>query len=39
MAADGGIVDAHVIVRQAADRIPLFGHVVFSQYLIVQTKN
>src|SRR4029453_11937401 len=37
--ADGGIVDTHVVVREPADRITLFRHVVFAQALPVDTKN
>ena len=33
---DGGIVDSHIIVRKAPDRISLLRHVVFSENLIVQ---
>jgi len=33
---DGWIVDADIVVGQAANRVPLFGHVVFGQDLVVQ---
>src|SRR5688572_25834124 len=36
---DGCIVDAYVVVRQASDRIPLLGHVVFGQDLAVETQD
>ena len=39
MAADRGIVDADVVVRQATDRVPLLGHVVFGQDLAIQTQD
>jgi hypothetical protein len=39
MSTDGWIVDANIVVRQTTNGIPLFGHVVFSQNLIVQTQN
>ena len=39
MTADGRIVDADVVVRQATDRVPLLGHVVFGQDLAVQTQD
>ena len=38
MAADRRVVDTDVIVRQATDRIPLLGHVVFGQNLAIQTQ-
>ena len=39
VAADGGIVDPDIVVRQTADRIPFFGHVVFGHDLTVQTQD
>jgi hypothetical protein len=39
VSADGRIIDTHVVIRQAADRVPFLGHVVFSQNLVVQAKN
>ena len=39
VATDSWIVDANVIVRKAPNRVALFRHVVFSQNLVVQTKN
>ena len=39
MATDRRVIDAHIIVRETADRVTLLGHVVFSQNLVVQAKN
>jgi hypothetical protein len=36
---DGRIVDAHIIIREAPDRVPLLGHVVLSQNLAIQTQD
>jgi ribosome-interacting GTPase 1 len=36
MTADGRIVDAHVIIREPADRVALLGHVVLCEYLLIQ---
>ena len=39
MSADGGIVDAHIVVWQPADRVPLLAHVVLGEYLTIQTED
>ena len=36
---DGGVVNTHIIVREASDRITLLAHVVFGQDLIVQAQD
>jgi hypothetical protein len=36
VAADGSVVDADVIVREAPDRVALLVHVVFRHNLAVQ---
>ena len=39
MATDSGVVDANIVVREASNGVALFGHVVFSQNLTVQTQD
>src|SRR5438876_12151753 len=39
MTADGGVVDADVIVREAANRVPLLVHVVFRHHLAIQAQD
>jgi len=39
VSTNGWIVDAHIIVREAPNRVTLLAHVVFSQDLIVQAQN
>ena len=39
VATDSGIIDAHIVVRKASNRVTLFGHVVLSQNLAVQTQD
>ena len=36
---DGWIIDAHIVIREAPDRVPLLGHIVFSQDLAIQTQD
>ena len=36
MPTDSRVIDTHIVVRQAPDRVALFGHVVFGQDLVVQ---
>ena len=38
MATDSTIVDADVIVRETANRVPLLVHVVFRHHLAIQAK-
>ncbi len=37
--ADGRIIDPYIVVRQASNRVSLFGHVVLSQDLAIQTQD
>ena len=39
MTTHSRIIDAHIVVRKATNGVAFLGHVVFSQNLIVQTKN
>ena len=39
VAADRRVVDADVVVREAPDRVALLVHVVFGQYLAIETQN
>ena len=39
MTTDCRVVDPHVVIGQAPDRVSLFRHVVFGQDLTVQTKD
>jgi hypothetical protein len=39
MAAHRRVIDPDIVIRKATNGVTLFGHVVFSQNLIVQTKN
>jgi hypothetical protein len=39
MAADRRVVDTNIVVWKTSNRISLFGHVVFSHNLTVQTEN
>ena len=38
MSADGRVIDAYIVVRQATNGVAFLGHVVFSQDLVVETK-
>jgi hypothetical protein len=39
MPADGRVIDTHIVIGQASNGVSLFGHVVFSQNLTVQTQD
>ena len=39
VAAHSCIIDADIVIRQAANRVPLLGHVVFRQNLSVEAKH
>ena len=36
---DGRIIDPYIVVRKASNSVPLFGHVVLSQDLTIQTQD
>ena len=36
---NGRIIDAHIVIGKASNRVTLFGHVVLSQDLAVQTQD
>jgi hypothetical protein len=39
MSADSCIIDTDIVVREPADGLPLFGHVVLGQHLPVEAEN
>src|ERR1700748_1068139 len=39
MSADGSVVDADVIIREAANGVPLLVHVVFRHHLAIQAQD
>ena len=39
MATDGRIINPHIVVGKAPNRVALFRHVVFGQDLIVEAKD
>jgi hypothetical protein len=39
VSTDRRVIDTYIVVRQTTNRVPLFGHVVFSQDLVIQAQN